>query len=312
MHPSNYHALGLKWKFGKDKHYSYFVDTRLPFGSKSSPGIFHRITQAVRRMMELRGFQVVVYLDDFLIIAPTLAQCQDGYNTLSTLLCDLGFQLSQHKLVPPCQSLVFLGVLIDTVTLTVSLPEDKLIQLKGEIKIFLSKTWSSKRQLQQLAGRLNWACKVVYGGRTFLRRVLDQMNTLPSPASRCHLSPEFHRDMEWWDQFLLCFNGQCEFFADRPITDLQTDACSTGVGAYYRGDWLYYNFLAECPSHLELHINYKEAISIVFAALRWSAAWANHKVIVYCDNTAAVAMINKGSTKNPFMMGFLRLLFCSA
>ena len=37
--------------------------------------------------------------------------------------------------------------------------------------------------------------------------------------------------------------------------------------------------------------------------------WQNRHVIVFCDNQAAVAMINKGSTASPLMMTYLRLLF---
>ena len=44
-------------------------DTRLPFGAKLAPTIFHKLTQAVRRMMNRRGFDlVIVYLDDFFIV----------------------------------------------------------------------------------------------------------------------------------------------------------------------------------------------------------------------------------------------------
>ena len=88
--------------------YSYFVDTRLPFGGRSAPGIFHRLTQAVRRMMERRGFLVIVYLDDFLVVGATKEECQQGYDTLCNLLTNLGFQLSPNKFVPPTQELVFL------------------------------------------------------------------------------------------------------------------------------------------------------------------------------------------------------------
>ena len=53
-----------------------FCDTRLPFGAKSSPEIFHRLTQAVRRMMGKRGFvNIVVYLDNFLVFGATQAEC---------------------------------------------------------------------------------------------------------------------------------------------------------------------------------------------------------------------------------------------
>ena len=165
VHPSNYKALGLTWRFKGNRSFTYLVNTRLPFGGRSAPGIFHRLTQAVRHMMKWRGFLVIVYLDDFLVIGATEAECQQAYDTLFNLLTDLGFQLSTSKLVPPCQSLIFLGVLFDTVSLTLSLPAQKLSQLKEVISLFCAKKRATKRQLQQLAGRLNWACKVVYGGR---------------------------------------------------------------------------------------------------------------------------------------------------
>ena len=60
VHPNNYQALGLKWKFKGATATSYFVDTRLPFGGSSAPGICHRITQAVKGMKKRRGFHVIV------------------------------------------------------------------------------------------------------------------------------------------------------------------------------------------------------------------------------------------------------------
>ena len=42
IHPSNYKATGLKWRFSGNQRISYLVDTRLPFRSKRSPVIFNR------------------------------------------------------------------------------------------------------------------------------------------------------------------------------------------------------------------------------------------------------------------------------
>ena len=224
-------------------------------------------------------------------------------------MLNLGFTLSIHKVVPPCQGLTFLGIYFDTVKLTLSLPVDKLSDLRNLIKTYLHKQLVSKRDLQRLVGKLNWACRVVYGGRTFLRRAIDFMNTLPRPRSKSPMSPDLQLDLQWWDSFLAQFNGQCAFFEDRPITDLQTDACSIGAGAYWQGDWCYWNFFSDLSQLSELHINYKECLCIVLAALRWGSQWQNRHVIVFCDNLAAVAMINKGSTASPLMMTYLRLLF---
>ena len=56
IHPSSYRATGLKWKFKSCHKVTYFIDTWLPFRGGTGPGIFHRISQSVRRMMEHRGF----------------------------------------------------------------------------------------------------------------------------------------------------------------------------------------------------------------------------------------------------------------
>ena len=69
-------------------------DTRLPFGASKSPGIFNRLTQSVRRMMERHGYTVICYLDDFLVVAQTQAQCLPAMHTLSRLLRRLGFAIS--------------------------------------------------------------------------------------------------------------------------------------------------------------------------------------------------------------------------
>ena len=123
-------------------------------------------------------------------------RCQEAFKALCDLLVALGFTISPSKVVEPCQKLTFLGVEIDTHALTLSLPQDKLHSLKEVLLSFRNKTRASKKQLQQLAGRLNWACKVVYGGRTFLRRILNLMNTLCRQSDKCLLSEEFFKDLK--------------------------------------------------------------------------------------------------------------------
>eukprot|EP00854_Cymbomonas_tetramitiformis_P005765 gene5764-biopygen5785 len=53
------------------------IDTGFPFGAKAAPGLFSDITQLVRLMMQQRGFPgIVVYLDDFILVADTEEACQ--------------------------------------------------------------------------------------------------------------------------------------------------------------------------------------------------------------------------------------------
>ena len=90
-------------------------DTKLPFGSRLAPGIFHRLKQAVKRMMARRGFTATVaYLDDFFICAPTVNECATALSTLIRLLRQLGFRINWNKVVDQVQCITFLGIEIDS------------------------------------------------------------------------------------------------------------------------------------------------------------------------------------------------------
>ena len=123
-------VTGLQWTFKGDDKPTYMVDRALCFGARAAPGIFNRITQAVCRMMHRRGYlRTFAYLDDFVIIMDSFAECLEAMNTLLALLIKLGFLINYDKVVGPSQSLVFLGIEINTVEMTVSLPDKKLIEL---------------------------------------------------------------------------------------------------------------------------------------------------------------------------------------
>ena len=192
IHPTSLKATGLKWTFHGHSQPTYFRDTRLSFGSCKSPYIFHTLTSKVRHMMAKRGFHnLCVYLDDFLIIESTLEKCQLALSTLIKLLRSLSFNINWSKVEGPSQNLVFLGVNIDTLSLTLSLPQNRVDELMKLLTEFSHRTRASKRQLQSLAGKLNW-------GRIFLRRIDRFLSIIyPSVLPWDHVTvfPEFK--MRW-------------------------------------------------------------------------------------------------------------------
>ena len=87
-----------------------------------APGSFHRITQTMRRMMVRRSFELtVVYLDDWLIMATTYEECYRGLTVLLEFLRELGFAISYSKVETPATSMVFLGINIDSQSMSISL-----------------------------------------------------------------------------------------------------------------------------------------------------------------------------------------------
>ena len=115
-------------------------------------------------MMAKHGFTaVIVYLDDFLVVGKTKAECLAAFECLLQLLQDLGFSISWHKVMEPITRLIFLGTELDTIRQCMSLPASKLVELQDLVMQFHMHVRASKRQLQQIAGKLNWACHVLYG-----------------------------------------------------------------------------------------------------------------------------------------------------
>jgi len=309
LHPSNFQYTGLKWKFTGDTDYTYFYDRALPFGARKSPGIFHRLTQAVRRMMKRRGFVVIAYLDDFLIIADNRQQCLDALNTLISLLRELGFSIAWGKTEGPKQALVFLGVLVDTQSMTLHLPQEKVTKLLQLLTTFSQRSRASRRQLQQLVGKLSWASHVVHGGRIYLQRVLDRLRPLQLTHHKAKLDTEFQADIQWWIQCLKIFNKKSLLPKDTSTIPIFTDACKDGAGMLCPFDWAYVDWPLDVPALSKEHINVKETMAVILAIYRWAPQLCNSQVHVYTDNVTTRANINRGACRNPRLMSHLRSLF---
>ena len=156
--------------------------------------------------MERRGYQVVAFLDDFLIVHDTMNGCTQGLFELIALLRRLGFAIAWDKTVGPTQRLTYLGLQIDSVEFSLSLPQGKESSLYDLLHSFLHRSRASCRQLQQLAGKLSWAAHVVNRGRINLQRVLDHLRPLKKPNHKTCLTSQFHLDIRLWQQFLPAFN----------------------------------------------------------------------------------------------------------
>lgn len=310
----DYCATGLKWKFSGCDSFTYMYDSKLCFGSSKAPGIFQRITESVCRMLKRRGHKcVLVYLDDFIIIADTYKECVDAFKCLLDLLQNLGFCINWKKVVPPTQNIVFLGVLIDTLAGTLSIPDEKLDELKHELKLWLNRKWATKHQLQQVIGKLNWAAKLLRATRPFLRRLIDLMCTLEKPHYRVRLISSVKEDLRWLQNACVMFNGTVAIVKNQPLPEpcctLYSDASSSGGASFCDGDWFYANWDLDFPEYSDLHINMKELFTVVLAFRRWGHLWPNRHVTIFTDNKCTMFSLNKGSLRNSIGMGFIREIY---
>ena len=120
--------------------------------------------------MAKKGYKTIVcYLVDVLIIASTYNACLEALNVLLRLVWVLGFHIKYNKLEGPCKRLIFMGIVLDSISMTLSIPQGKMDEVKQYLKSFLISRKVTKRRIQQLAGKLNWISQCILGGRFYMR-----------------------------------------------------------------------------------------------------------------------------------------------
>ena len=120
-----------------------------------------------------------------------------------------GVRGASNKTEGPTTKLVFLGIEIDTVAMTLRLPAVKLERLQREIQRWSTLKFGTKRELLSLIGQLQHACCVVKPGRSFLRRMIELSKSVRLMHHTVRLNAGFRSDLKWWACFLPVWNGSC-------------------------------------------------------------------------------------------------------
>lgn len=315
--------LGLHWRD------QLFVRLVLPFGARSSPARFMRFAQAFKGILVRRvgaRCRVVYYLDDFLVLAPTEAECRAAMETMDELARRLGVSLHPTKREGPSTFVTFLGIGIDTHNMRVFLPQPKKAKLRAALAALAAKRAASLRQLQSAVGLMLHAAKVVEPGRLMSRRLVELVRRRydeTSPRRPLPLPSDAVDDLRWWLDCLDDWDGCSLIPVDEDWAEpvaIQTDACtSDGAGAVLFADaaaataaspdaWLYYPWPADSPlrawpiAALEM-----AAIAIALETLGPLLAGRKIRVLrVHSDSSNSVDALVRQSARNPLCMRLLR------
>ena len=139
--PSDYDLLGLDWK-------GHYVNMCVPFGTRHRSHICQCLNDTVRYVMRQKGVGV-----------PSVAWA--SFHTLLDLMMQLGLTVSDKKLVRPAMQVTCLGVLIDIIEGTISIPREKLRDVTDAVRHWLTKEFATKSQLQSILGVLLYVHKCV-------------------------------------------------------------------------------------------------------------------------------------------------------
>ena len=273
----------------------FYVELFLPFGLRTAPIIFNLFSEAIHWIMELKGWNLSHYIDDFLVVLSqrhksslnkAIAEFSDTCETM-------GFAIEPKK-NQEGTVVDFLGLEIDTMAMEARLPPDKHRRALEMVTMMVEKRSIPSYQLEKLLGFLSFCCAVLPLGRPFLRQVFNLLNRKSHHLAHVRITRAAKRDLLWWRIFLTNWHGVAVIRPmARPVVIIYTDASGTkGIGGIWgrRAFSIHIN-----QRHRKKHINWKEMYAVFFAVTLWAEEWTGCKVLLMCDNSAVVDSIKKKS-----------------
>ena len=307
IHKDDQALLGLRWQG------TVYTDSALPFGLRSAPKIFTAVADMLSWAMFQSGANNFLhYLDDFLFMGNSPESVSASLHIAQSICSRLHFPVAAEKTLGPTQSLVFLGIQIDTTTGTLALPPNKLSRLQSTLASWQDRKAIKKQELLSLLGVLSHAATVIPSGRIFVRHLIDASSLARAPHHFIRLNRQCRADILWWQEFGSAWNGISWLPPQTPSIHCFSDASgSWGCAALYSNPntstcW----FQIPWPTSLgNWNIAAKELVPIVAAAAIWGKQWARSRVQFNCDNMAVVSAISSGSARDQHLRHLLRCLF---
>ena len=299
----------------------------LMFGLQKSGYQGQRVTNAVTWIHQRLGltdaseemFSSLNYSDDVGGAETSYERAMASFTALSKLFVELGLEESVEKAHPPTTKMPYLGILFDSEAMTMSIPPEKLEEVRAELGLWMKKTTATKKTLQRLLGKLFWVSRCVQFSRSFMARLLGQLKltNLLGDNKKVKLTPECMADIQWWNRYLRRFNGVEIMYPSDPIMlsleqllDSSTmvncgDAQMTGGGSYFGLEYWSRAF-PRWLQDTQIPIHVKEFFVVLASAWLWVELWRGKVVHIFCDNDAIVEELTHEKPKDPKMQELLR------
>ena len=301
MDPSSIMYLGY-WFEGK-----LYFDVTLSMGSRSAAYCCQRTTNAITYIYAQHGFEDINYLDD-LGAAESDERAEEAYDCLGWILDTIGIRESKHKASPPAYIAVFLGILFNTITMTMQITPDRLDEIKELLQQWMEMKSATLNQLQSLLGKLNFAASTVRAGRIFVSRLINALKEFPKKGQR-KISKSMRKDIQWWINFMEEFDGitiMPPLAWSAPDTVFSSDACLKSCGGWADSEAFKCKFPDWLRNRGDVHINELELITFIIALKVWRNKISDKNVLAYCDNAVSVEVVNSGRASNRFTQACLR------
>ncbi|XP_062571921.1 uncharacterized protein LOC134233885 [Saccostrea cucullata] len=265
-------------------------------GLASAPRIFTKLLKPVFSTLRKRGHANIAYIDDSLLVSKTESECRKNVRETAELLDSLGFTINVEKSVfTPSRDIQFLGFIINSELMTVSLTPDRATSIRQKCEEILKLHRITIREFAQLFGKLvSSEPGVRYAPLYYKSLEIVKDKELKTNAgnfdAKFLISGEIRKTITWWINNVERFPRFINI--DKPVLVIKTDSSLAGWGIFnenngdcYQGEWL--------DEDKEKHINFLELKVGLIALSKFCNDLQEGHVKLYMDNTVAVTYISK-------------------
>ena len=181
-----------------------FLKFHWRFGLTSAPRKFTKLLKPILSYLRRQGITIVTYIDDAWVRGNTFLDCYNSVVEAMKKFCHMGFLINVPKSRPmPSQSVTILGFIVDSVTMLITLPQEKIHSTMQLIQSHLSNRHTTARALAKLIGTLIAIFPTCPLGRAHYRS-LERIKLTALNANAwnwntpCFITQAAVRDLKWW------------------------------------------------------------------------------------------------------------------
>ena len=280
----------------KDTLYEY---NALPNGLALAPRKFTKLLKPVFAKLRALGYLSTSFIDDSLQLSDSKKEALDNVLATVELMIALGFVVHPEKSVfNPTQRITYLGMIIDSTDMSVTLTHEKIQSILQACKHLLEAKFITIRDLAKAIGKMIASFPAVKYGPLHFRHLEENKKT----ALKCNkgnfdsvvtISLPARREVLWWINNIEVAKN--DIHVSEPDIQVESDASGSGWGCVCGeertgGAWL--------PGESLFHINYLELKAAFLALKSFAAQLCDKHVRLLLDNSTAVACINKMGTSH--------------
>lgn len=239
IHPDHQTYLGLSFEHS-DGRTDYWVWVVMPLGIRDAAHIFTALTSPLIGHLASEGHRCQIYIDDLIAFAASFSQGVIQDEAIQNWFLRGGWVFKPEKSSgPPSQRVKYLGLIIDSVSMTFEIPTDKLEHLISFGSEILSMRRVGVKTLASWVGSLQ-ACRLAIGPLVSImcRSLYDDIKQARTWSSFIKLSNSSSVALRWWIANLPKYSSY-PIMQDPSITvfdyKLASDASDRGCFVYRIG-----------------------------------------------------------------------------